>query len=123
MFVRYEDMRQSPVTELERIMPFLRITASLEVVEEAVEFCSFENMRQREAAAKMPEVEAKQILEIPKAADAFKSRRGKISGYAKYLSPEECNHFTQIIKSHLSSVFGYSDLPEILPTSQSGIIS
>jgi hypothetical protein len=121
MFVRYEDMRQNPVTELERIMSFLGIAASTQMIEEAVEFSLFKNMRQREATNKKPQAEDKSRVKKPEATDAFKSRRGKISGYSKYLSPQECTYFQQTIRSHLSSVFGYSELPEIVPAIQSGI--
>jgi hypothetical protein len=121
MFVRYEDMRQNPVTELQRIMFFLGIAASTQMIEESVEFCSFENMRQSEASNKKPQAEDKKRVEKQEAADAFKSRRGKVSGYSKYLSPQECTHFEQTIRSHLSSAFGYSELPEIVPAIQFGI--
>jgi hypothetical protein len=115
LVVRYEDIRQSPAVVLKKIISFFGISTSTKMIEEAVEFSSFENMRQREAISKQaPSADKKKEIES-EAADAFKSRRGKISGYSNYLSSQECAYFEQVIKSNLASAFGYSELPDVLP--------
>lgn len=122
MFVRYEDMRKDPENELAQVMSFLGIPVPAQIIKDAVDFSSFENMRKRESAGRLPEHAAKSA-KIPEAADAFKSRRGKISGYSKYLSSQECAHFIQLVRSRLCSDFGYSNLPEIGPAKSLGTAS
>jgi hypothetical protein len=116
--VRYEDLRRSTLEELANIVHFIEIEASPETLAAAIEFGSFENMRQREQAGRCPTTNDQPVKPATREGDAFKARRGKIGGYLKYLDPEQCKYYEDVVTSHLSATFGYSNLPDILPAIQ-----
>lgn len=106
LLVRYEDLRANPHNELRRIMNFLELEQiSSSVIEEAVSFASFDNMRKME-------MEEKYKSEMLKPADrqdenTFKTRKGKVKGYLDELSPQAIARLDQKIRSELSDFFGY----------------
>ncbi len=40
--------------------------------------------------------------------ESYKTRRGKIGGYADYLSPEQVEYMNHKIETELSSFYGYT---------------
>ena len=44
-------------------------------------------------------------------AESFKTRKGKIGGYAEYLSPEDVEWLNRRIDTELDPYFGYSSAP------------
>jgi alcohol sulfotransferase len=111
--VRYEDMLKDSTNGFNQIVSFFKIGAPRQLIEEAVDFSSFENMRLREVTAK--QASSISTLDVANAntSDALKARRAQIGGYLNYLSPLECGYFEKIVASQLSPDFGYSELPEI----------
>ena len=106
LLVRYEDMKESPFRELRRVVDFLGLTeVEDDLVSEAVEFASFENMRKMEAAGTF----TSGVLNPADKGDqeSYKTRRGKIGGYQDYLSIEESARLTNKMRMELSDFYGY----------------
>ncbi|HEY3247587.1 MAG TPA: sulfotransferase domain-containing protein, partial [bacterium] len=106
LLVRYEDMRQDTRRELRRVLDFLGLPGVAEaVVAEAVEFASFENMRKMETedrfqSRKLRAADARE-------AESFKTRRGKVGGYADYLAPDDVEYLNRRMAEILPDFYGY----------------
>ncbi len=94
--VRYEDMHTNPQGVLKSVLDFLGITnVEPHVMDRAIEFGRFDNMKKMEASGKFE----RQVLKPGNVndQDSFKVRRGKVGGYADYLSQEDCQYLTDVI--------------------------
>jgi len=105
MVVRYEDLRNDTAAELDRIGRFLGADFTSEHVADAVEFASFEKLREKEQSGYFDN----RSLRLRNAGDpeALKVRRGKVSGYREDLTPEQSSWVDELIESRLSSSYGY----------------
>lgn len=113
LFIRYEDLLEDTTAYLGQALAFLRIDASTEVVQNAVDFCAFRNMRKREVrqdSALNTTTRHSQPDEIH-----LKTRRGGAGGYREYFPSDTCNRLEKLVNAKLDPAFGYSDLPKILP--------
>jgi len=106
LLVRYEDLRENAARELRRIAEFIGLPAvSDAAIAHAVEASSFEQMRRREAA--------RPADGTPLAAgrrgdpESFKTRRGKVGGYADYMQPEDVAWLQEKIRAELDPFYGY----------------
>ena len=105
LLVRYEDMHANPQKELRRVIGFLGLSAiSDEVLEQAVAFASFDNMRNMEKNGSFSSGMLNPVNLSDK--ESFKTRKGKIGGYYDYLDDEEIARLNQKM-SALSNFFGY----------------
>lgn len=88
LLVTYEDMRVQPGNVLRQCLDFLGFSDIPDaIVDEAVEFCSFENMKRRERST---DGGTKSLSARNRGdAETFKMRKGKVGGYSDYLSAEE----------------------------------
>jgi hypothetical protein len=96
MCVRYEEMHAGPQRVLRSVLRFIGVpSVGPQVLDAAVEFGRFENMKKIEASGQFK----RQLLTPGDAEDndSFKVRRGKVGGYTDYLSPEDCAYLTQAI--------------------------
>src|SRR5690606_2712470 len=86
LVVRYEDLRAQPEPVLAEITAFMGETFSAEEIHEAVQFASFDNLRQMEASGFFRQCG----MRLRRRGDpsAFKTRRGKVGGYRDELTPE-----------------------------------
>lgn len=106
LLLRYEDMTHDSRQQLQRVLHFVGLSnIGDELINRAVQFASFENMR---------EMESKNIFnsEILKTSDvtdndSFKTRKGKVGGYVDYLTVEDIEFINSEISEKLSDVFGY----------------
>ncbi len=106
LLVRYEDMIHSPLKELQRVFAFLELTSiSVQTLEKAVTFASFENMRKMESEGKFQSAILKPADKTD--ANSYKTRKGRMGGYHDYLSQEEIDYLNQRITDALSPIFGY----------------
>jgi hypothetical protein len=106
LLVRYEDMRADPQKELRRVINFLGLADIPDnVIEEAVEYASFENMRQMEAADRFGSGRLR--AKNPTDQESFKTRKGKVAGFRDYLSQTEIEHLNAKMEKELSDVYGY----------------
>lgn len=107
LLVRYEDMLINPQLELQRVMTFLGLESiSNQIIEQAVDFTSFENMRRMET-------EGRFLSGILKPADrsddqSYKTRKGKVGGYADHLNEETIKLLNFKMTNNLSEFFGYN---------------
>ncbi len=100
--VRYEDLHADPVGQLDRVLRTVGRATARPVLEGAVEFSRFENMRK---------IEAKGFARVeldrrdPKDAESNKARKGKVGGYREYLSPDDVDYLNARIAERLSPYF------------------
>ncbi len=105
LLVRYEDLRAEPHATLGGIGRFLGENPGDDVIDEAVRFASFENLRALEES-KYFHNDGLRIRD-PKDPDLFKVRRGKVGGYRDHFSPEQAEQLEDLVNSRLSPIFRY----------------
>ena len=106
LLVRYEDLKVDAARELRRILDFLGIEdVRDEVVQDAVAFASFENMRKREQA----QADASRDLQprVQNDTASYKTREGVVGGYRKHLDGALLEHVNRRIDAELPGWFGY----------------
>ncbi|MGD9347775.1 MAG: sulfotransferase domain-containing protein [Candidatus Aminicenantes bacterium] len=112
LLLKYEDLQRDTIAEIKRLIDFLEIEVSDDVLEEAVAYGSFANMQEIERggffAPKKKERWAG-ILETwdTDDRDAYKVRRGKVGGYMDYLSDSDVAYLDSAIEKGLSSSLEY----------------
>jgi len=105
LLVRYEDLRSNPHETLRRITDFMGKSFSPEVIKEAVEFASMENLRKLEKANYFQN--AGLSLRNANDPDTLKVRRGKVGGYRDYFTPEQVAQLDSLVQNRLDPIFGY----------------
>lgn len=104
--VRYEDLRAEPVEALRRVVSFLEAPFSDEEIRHAVEFASFDNLRQLEISGFFKNSGMK--LRNPNDADTLKVRRGKVGGFRDYFTEEQVAQMEQMMSERMTLSLGYS---------------
>jgi hypothetical protein len=104
--VRYEDFVTDPAPTLEQLAKLVGLGVSEDDIEDAVEFGSFGNLKQREQEGYF----SSSRLQPSKADDSRsgKVRKGGTGGYRKRLEPREVAKVDAYLAEHLDPVFGYS---------------
>ncbi len=106
LLVRYETLRETPEKGFAEILCLLgERPLTEEFFAHALEFSAFENMKKLETAGAF----ASKILRAgdPRDPESFKVRRGKIGGFADYLSPHD-QEYAAAAMAKLDPRFGYS---------------
>ncbi len=106
MLIRYEDLHADAPGHLKKVLDFLGATgADQDTIRRAVEFAQFENMRKLELA----DAAGRKWLRPGQKGDveSYKTRRGKIGGYANYISEADVEMINQKIRDHLDPMYGY----------------
>ncbi|MFQ6640215.1 hypothetical protein Gotur_014691 [Gossypium turneri] len=100
LFLRYEELKEDPVAQTKRLAEFLGFPFSMAeektgVVNQIVDFCSFNNLKDLEVnkTGKM----AKAILP-----NNLFFRSGKVGDYVNYLTPAAVKRFNNILEEKLS---------------------
>jgi hypothetical protein len=106
LLVRYEDLRADPVATMVRICQFVDADFDRAEIEEAVEFCSFANLQQRERDGFYANGALRPA--DPSDVNSFKARRGKVGGYSDYFSAEELAEMKALLDRRLDKNVGYS---------------
>jgi sulfotransferase family protein len=104
--VRYETLRAEPREEFQKVLYLLgEHQISEDAFAHALEFSAFGNMKKLESAGAF----RSKILEAgnPEDPESFKVRRGKVGGFADYLSVEDQTYATAAL-AKLDPRFGYS---------------
>jgi hypothetical protein len=106
ILIRYEELRTHPLDTLRRVVDLMGESFSAEEIQDAVSFGSFDNLRQLETAGFF----RRGGLSLRNASDpdTFKVRRGKISGYRDYFSPEQLAQMDEMVATRLSPTLGYA---------------
>ncbi len=106
LLVKYEDLRHDTHSEIRRVLNFLDLdTIPDQVIEEAINFASFDNMRKMETEEKFQSGMLKPANRQDE--NSYKTRKGKVKGYLEYLSAEDISRLDQKIHTELSRFFGY----------------
>ena len=108
ILLRYEDLRSDPLPQLQRIAAFLGESFTDAQYAEAVEFASFEKLKEKEAS----DFFNNSRLQARDAGnpDSFKVRRGKSGGFRDYLTPEQISWVESQTAAKLDKRFGYDEL-------------
>jgi hypothetical protein len=107
--VRYEELRARPAETLRRVVDLLDPSFTMQEVEEAIAFGSFDNLRKLEAAGFFRR--GGLSLRNPADPGTFKVRRGKVGGYRDYFSPEQVAEMDALVTARLSPTSGYGSSP------------
>ena len=105
LLVHYEKLLANPAAELKRFIEFIGVKYDAGLVGKAVEFASFEKMREMELQGKFESDRLKPGC--PGDPESFKTRKGKTAGYTDYLVGDDLEYANEMIKNNLSPFFGY----------------
>jgi Sulfotransferase domain len=107
LLVRYEDMRDAPERELERIVRFLDGSPDPELVSHAVSFASVDNMRAMEERRGFWLAGHRMKPGDRTNRDSFKVRRAKVGGYRDHFDAEQGVRIDELVSAKLSPLYGY----------------
>jgi len=100
----YEDMKADAKTALKKVLSFWDIEITDSNIDQAIENCSLENMRKKEAAnSESPWTTTKEKSN----SNAFHSRKGIIGEYKEFFEYSEIDAINEMISNELNSSFGY----------------
>lgn len=107
LLIRYEDLVRDTRRRLGELLEFLGIRGvAAPVVDEAIAFASFDNMRRMEDEDAFGSVLLKPT--IPGDVDSYKTRRGKVGGYRDCLSAADVEYMNATIQARAATnLFGY----------------
>ena len=106
LVIRYEDLRAEPAKTLVQITTLMGESFDDTEIAEAVNFGSFDNLRQLESEGFFRQGGLKR--RDPKDPNAFKVRRAKVNGYRDYFTPEQVAELEELMADRLSPRFGYT---------------
>ncbi len=108
LLITYENLRADTFKELRRIFDFLNLDIQDRILEDAIQYASFENMRKIE-------IEGGEGFKIARGKnrdynnpETFKVRKGKVSGYKEYLNLAEVEAIETKIRDNLDPFYDYS---------------
>lgn len=106
LMVRYEDIRANTEEQFAAVMKHIQPDVTADEIHTAVLAGDFERMKQKEAQGKF----GLAILNPGAEGDSesFKVRRGKVGGYADYLTPEQKVVLDDMVKLKLDPALGYT---------------
>jgi len=111
--IRYEDLKANPTIELRKVAQFLSLSFTDEVIAEAIQYASFDNMRAMELNGSET-VRAGVLMTVDRKAtvpeeNRLKVRKGRVGGYQQELSAQAIDHLNSYIQAHLNPTYGYSE--------------
>lgn len=105
IMVLYEDLHHDAKATLKRILAFIGLNdVGEDVLDDAVKFASFENMRRMEREGYFQD--ARLLPADLNDPNSYKVRKGKVGGYLEELSPEDIKYVEMAMK-YLDSMFPY----------------
>ncbi len=102
MFLFYEDMRQDPYTEMEKLLRFGGSFMDEEALRDCIQYGSFENMRNMELTGRYGSELTQQTAGDP---NSFKVRKGIVGGYRTELSKTDATYLDEEIQSKLDPFY------------------
>jgi hypothetical protein len=103
--LRYEELRGEPQRTLQQLDQFLGAGFSAEEIAEAIEFTSFEALKQKERENFYNNERLK--ARDPDDPDSFKVRRGKVGGYRDYFAADQLAAIDRFVDERLDPELGY----------------
>ena len=113
LIVRYEDMRANPRKILRQILSFIGTPGSDRQIEEAVEFASYDNMKELEAKKVFWLSGGRLVPKDRHNPNSYKVRRAKVGGYTDYFDDQQIVQIDALVNSRLVPSFGYSHSREV----------
>jgi hypothetical protein len=110
--LRYENLRREPNKQLAALLQFMKVDASPEQVDAAVEYSSVENMKKMESSKKFQLAGARMLPGDKNNPDSYKVRRAKVGGYRDYFSDVEAESIHRLLAESLDTLYGYAGGPE-----------
>lgn len=105
LLVRYEDLHSRPESTLRRVSDFLGMDFTDEEISEAIAFCSFEKLQERERAGFYGDSALRPVdKEDP---NSFKVRRGKVGGYRDDFTDAQLEEIDSLMLRKLNPEIGY----------------
>ncbi len=108
LMIHYEDLRAHPTNTLTKITKLMGESFTAEDIQQAVDYGSFDNQRKLESKGFFKQ--GGMTLRNPKDSESFKTRRGKVSGYADYFNPKQILELEDLMMTNLSPTFNYQPL-------------
>ncbi len=110
LLLTYEDLHCDAPAQLRRVLDFIgEDRVSQETVLEAVEYGRFDNMRRLEASNALgSSALAARDAQDP---DSFKTRRGEVGAFTKYMDADSLAYVDQIINTRLDPLFQRYRIP------------
>jgi alcohol sulfotransferase len=105
--LRYEDLRSDTLEKLAELLAFLKIQASREQMQQAVDYASFENMQKLESAGQSLLAGGRMKPGDKDNPNSYKVRRAKVGGYRDYFTDDEVAQIDRQLKDSIHPVFGY----------------
>lgn len=105
LLIKYEDMQKDIYKELKKVLNFLNINVDDTIIDEAVRYGSFENMRKMETSGAFKDARMR-----PRNIDdenSYKTRKGRVGSYKEELNEEDISYLNTEIKTKLDPIFGY----------------
>jgi hypothetical protein len=118
LLVRYEDLRSDPGQQLERIIAFFGLQPNAQLITNAVEFASVENLRKMEQENYFWRSGSRVKAKDPSNPHSYKVRRAKVGGYKDYFDDEQLAQIDGLVNARLDPVFGYCNEPDQAPAKQ-----
>jgi hypothetical protein len=109
LVLAYEDLHRDPATELHAALEFFGISADERVIDAAVEFGRFENMRSLERDGAFALDNRRLGTRNPDDPESFKTRKGAVGGYREYLSDADVEYVEARIAELLPIALGYRE--------------
>lgn len=108
--LRYEDMKKETPKELKKFLAFLKIEVDDSIIDEAIKYGSFENMRKMELAKefKDPRMLPHNVNDL----NSYRTRKGKVGSHKEELNKEDIEYINKEIKEKLNPVFGYNTVKQ-----------
>ena len=110
MLLRYEDLLSDTKNGFVSVMRFLGVEPEQLVANDAIDYCSFNNMQELERQKKdFYYKSGLRVLPTGNSGDrnSFHVRRGKVEGFKDLLSVKECEDYENVISKTLDEWYGY----------------
>ena len=96
--IYYNDIKKDTSSELHKLAAFFEYSLNKQKLDEVIDYCSFDNMKERETNWVGYEYYYKFTKrDIP---DSFKVRRGVDGGYIDYMSSEDIDYCDEILNKY-----------------------
>ena len=109
LLVRYEDLKANPHQTLNDLLGFMDTPATDEQIAEAVDFASYDNMKQMEQQRTFWLSGGRLVPKDRNNPNSYKVRRAKVGGYRDYFQDDELERINTMVDETLSPAFGYRD--------------
>lgn len=106
--LRYEDLRARPEETLKPLLEFLGTPATEEQIRAAVQFASYDNMKQMEQQRVFWLSGGRLVPKDRANPNSYKVRRGKVGGYRDDFEPDQLAQIDALVETTLDPVYRYT---------------